>query len=187
MNLFGGVTREIVRPPVPLPRRRPVVVARQTASLDRLSGGRLVLGVGSGAFPFEFDYCGEEPDHRVRGAMLDEHLELLDRLWTGEPVQHAGVHYRLLNRSKGSAVRGPRVQADRKRYRSAVQNALYAGGVEVIGRDLEADPRDAGLGDFERGSEHAVDRRCRVERFERAVMRFGAFRPRHACSPARRR
>jgi len=79
----------------PLPRRRPLVVARQTASLDRLSGGRLVLGVGSGAFPFEFDYCGEEPDPRVRGAMLDEHLELLDRLWTGEPVHHVGVHYRL--------------------------------------------------------------------------------------------
>jgi probable F420-dependent oxidoreductase len=79
----------------PLPRRRPVVVARQTATLDRLSGGRLVLGVGTGAFPFEFDYCGEEPDHRLRGEMLDEHLELLDRLWTGEPVHHAGAHYRM--------------------------------------------------------------------------------------------
>ena len=53
--------------------------------------GRLVLGVGSGAFPFEWDYCGEEPDPRVRGAMLDEHLELLapghaarDQAGTGE-------------------------------------------------------------------------------------------------------
>ena len=79
----------------PLPRRRPLVVARQTVSLDRLSGGRLVLGVGSGAFPFEWDYCGEEADPRVRGEMLDEHLELLDRLWTGEPVLHRGRHYRL--------------------------------------------------------------------------------------------
>ena len=79
----------------PLPRRRPLVVARQTVSLDRLSGGRLVLGVGTGAFPFEWDYCGEEADHRVRGAMLDEHLSLLDRLWTGEPVRHVGTHYRL--------------------------------------------------------------------------------------------
>ncbi len=78
----------------PLPRRRPVVVARQTVTLDRLSGGRLTLGVGTGAFPFEWDYVGEEADHRVRGEMLDEHLELLDRLWTGEPVHHEGRHYR---------------------------------------------------------------------------------------------
>lgn len=79
----------------PLPRRRPLVVARQTVTLDHLSGGRLVLGVGTGAFPFEWDYCGEEPDPRVRGDMLDEHLELLARLWTGEPVTHEGRHYRL--------------------------------------------------------------------------------------------
>lgn len=79
----------------PLPRRRPVVVARQTATLDRLSGGRLVLGVGIGAMPFEWDYCGEQADPRVRGAMLDEHLELLDRLWSGTPVQHRGRYYRL--------------------------------------------------------------------------------------------
>ncbi len=78
----------------PLPRRRPVVVARQTATLDRLSGGRLILGVGSGGFPFEWGYCGEESDPRVRGEMLDEHLELLDRLWTGEPVRHEGRFYR---------------------------------------------------------------------------------------------
>src|SRR5919205_2642774 len=49
----------------PLPRRRPVVVARQTVTLDRLSGGRLVLGVGIGAFSYEWDYCGEEPDSTV--------------------------------------------------------------------------------------------------------------------------
>lgn len=79
----------------PLPRRRPLVLARQTATLDRLSGGRLVLGVGSGAGPWEWDYCGEQAAPRVRGAMLDEHLHLLDRLWTGRPVRHRGAHYRV--------------------------------------------------------------------------------------------
>ncbi len=79
----------------PLPRRRPLVVARQTATLDRLSGGRLVLGVGTGAGPFEWDFCGEEPDPAVRGDMLDEHLDLLHRLWRGEPVRHEGSHYRV--------------------------------------------------------------------------------------------
>jgi hypothetical protein len=54
-----------------------------------------VLGVGIGALPYEWEYCGEEPDQRVRGAMLDEHLEVLASLWTGKPVRHRGEHYRL--------------------------------------------------------------------------------------------
>lgn len=78
----------------PLPRRRPIVVARQTVTLDRLSQGRLVLGVGIGGGPFEWEYCGEQEDAVIRGQMLDEHLELLERLWTGQPVHHQGRHYR---------------------------------------------------------------------------------------------
>ena len=79
----------------PLPRRRPLVVARQSVTLDRLSGGRLVLGVGIGGGPFEWDYCGEQADAGARGDMLDEQLELLERLWTGEPVRHEGRYYRI--------------------------------------------------------------------------------------------
>ncbi len=97
----------------PLPRRRPVVVARQTVTLDRLSGGRLVLGVGSGGFPFEWDYCGEEPDPRTRGEMLDEHLELLDRLWTGEPVRHEGRFYRVAGPDWAGLCSPPPVQRPR--------------------------------------------------------------------------
>ncbi|MDT0166074.1 LLM class flavin-dependent oxidoreductase [Actinotalea sp. AC32] len=83
----------------PLPRRRPLEVARQTVTLDRLSGGRCVLGVGTGAFPFEWEYLGEEADPAVRGRMLDEHLDLLTRLWSGEPVEHVGTHYRVARTS----------------------------------------------------------------------------------------
>ena len=74
----------------PLPRRRPAKLARETASLDHLSGGRLILGVGIGAMPYEYDYLGEETDTRVRGAMLDEGLEVLTGLWSGEPFGHRG-------------------------------------------------------------------------------------------------
>jgi alkanesulfonate monooxygenase SsuD/methylene tetrahydromethanopterin reductase-like flavin-dependent oxidoreductase (luciferase family) len=78
----------------PLPRRRPVVVARQVASLDRLSQGRLVLGVGTGGDGSrELSATGEELDARARGAMLDEQLEILRAAWTGEPVHHRGRHY----------------------------------------------------------------------------------------------
>ncbi len=77
----------------PLPRRRPTKLARETVSLDHLSRGRLTLGVGIGAGPWEWDYLGEETDLRVRGAMLDEALDLLADLWRGEPVLHEGRFY----------------------------------------------------------------------------------------------
>jgi alkanesulfonate monooxygenase SsuD/methylene tetrahydromethanopterin reductase-like flavin-dependent oxidoreductase (luciferase family) len=79
----------------PLARRRPVKVARETATLDRLSGGRLTLGVGLGSDTFgsEFSITGEEVDDRRRAVMLDESLEILRAAWSGEPVRHRGEHY----------------------------------------------------------------------------------------------
>lgn len=79
----------------PLPRRRPAKVARETATLDRLSGGRLILGVGIGSdrFGAELSKTGEQLDDRRRGQMLDESLAILAAAWSGEPVHHRGVHY----------------------------------------------------------------------------------------------
>ncbi|MCA1712550.1 MAG: LLM class flavin-dependent oxidoreductase [Actinobacteria bacterium] len=80
----------------PLARRRPAIVARQTTALDRLSQGRFVLGVGTGDDgASELSGTGEELDAKVRGAMLDEQLEILRQAWSGEPVRHRGEHYRL--------------------------------------------------------------------------------------------
>lgn len=79
----------------PVPRRRPLQLAREVSTVDRLAGGRLTLGVGIGAGPWEWDYCGEEADPATRGDMLDEALPLMERLWSGEPVRHDGVHYRI--------------------------------------------------------------------------------------------
>ena len=76
----------------PLPRRRPVKLARETATLDLLSAGRLTLGVGI-ANGEELPQTGEELDARVRGRMLDEGLEVLAAAWSGETVQHRGEHY----------------------------------------------------------------------------------------------
>jgi len=78
----------------PLARRRPQVLARQAASLAVLSGGRFVLGLGLGDdWVGEFSAFGDEPDPRVRGRMLDEGLEVLTALLSGERVDHDGAHY----------------------------------------------------------------------------------------------
>ena len=80
----------------PLARRRPWKVARETVTLDRLSGGRLVLGVGLGEPPEdEYGSFGEPTDPAVRAAKLDEGLEVLTRLWSGETVSFQGRHYRV--------------------------------------------------------------------------------------------
>jgi alkanesulfonate monooxygenase SsuD/methylene tetrahydromethanopterin reductase-like flavin-dependent oxidoreductase (luciferase family) len=79
----------------PLARRRPWNVARAAVTLDHLSGGRAVLGVGLGTprGP-EFTAFGEEADPRVRGDLLDEALGLIRDAWSGAPVNHAG-HWRI--------------------------------------------------------------------------------------------
>jgi alkanesulfonate monooxygenase SsuD/methylene tetrahydromethanopterin reductase-like flavin-dependent oxidoreductase (luciferase family) len=80
----------------PLARRRPWNVARQVATLDQLTGGRVTLGVGLGISSGpEFRQFGEESDPRVRGDMLDEGLQILRAAWAGTPVRHAGTHYRV--------------------------------------------------------------------------------------------
>jgi len=77
----------------PLPRRRPQRLARETVAVDRLSGGRLVLGVGLGANRHEFEAFGEIEGLPERAAALDEGLDVLVRLWSGDEVVHRGDHY----------------------------------------------------------------------------------------------
>ncbi|WP_426502268.1 LLM class flavin-dependent oxidoreductase [Dactylosporangium sp. McL0621] len=93
--IAAGTSRLRIGPMVtPLPRRRPAKVARETATLDRLSDGRLTLGVGIGGDASgELSRLGEEPDDRRRGEMLDEALEILAAAWSGSPVRHRGAHY----------------------------------------------------------------------------------------------
>jgi alkanesulfonate monooxygenase SsuD/methylene tetrahydromethanopterin reductase-like flavin-dependent oxidoreductase (luciferase family) len=88
-----ATTRMVIGPLItPLARRRPWVVARQTVTLDHLSGGRLVLGVGLGNDNGrELSAFGEELDPVARGRLLDESLEVLTRLWSGARVTHSGL------------------------------------------------------------------------------------------------
>lgn len=80
----------------PVPRRRPWKLAREAVTLDQLSDGRLILGAGIGYPPDpEFTAFGEPSDETTRGEMLDEGLEILTGLWTGQAFQHSGRHYQL--------------------------------------------------------------------------------------------
>lgn len=78
----------------PVARRRPQQLARQVATLDVLSGGRVTFGAGLGG-PVEDEYAsfGDTTDPKVLAGRLDEALDLLRRYWSGEPVNHDGRHY----------------------------------------------------------------------------------------------
>jgi len=78
----------------PLARRRPWKLARETVTLDILSGGRLTLSVGLGEpQKVEFEMFGEDGDPKVRAARLDEGLEVLIGLWKGKPFSFHGQYY----------------------------------------------------------------------------------------------
>jgi probable F420-dependent oxidoreductase len=72
-----------------LPLRDPVIAAKQAATIDLLSGGRLVLGVGVGG-EFEWEWNAMGLPHAGRGRRVDEYLDLMRALWSGKPVDHAG-------------------------------------------------------------------------------------------------
>jgi hypothetical protein len=77
----------------PLSRRRPWKLAGETVALDHLSNGRLILPVGLGAPETGFDKVGEETDRKTRAKMLDEGLDVLAGLWSGQPFSYSGEHY----------------------------------------------------------------------------------------------
>jgi alkanesulfonate monooxygenase SsuD/methylene tetrahydromethanopterin reductase-like flavin-dependent oxidoreductase (luciferase family) len=95
----------------PLARRRPWKVARETVSLDHLSQGRLILGVGLGSRSrVEFGAFGDSEDPRQRAKLLDESLDILVGLWSGEDFEYQGEYYRVgRTRFKPSPLQKPRI------------------------------------------------------------------------------
>jgi probable F420-dependent oxidoreductase len=77
-----------------VPYRNPVLVAKQLATLDALSDGRLILGIGVGWFEEEFQALGN-PHFRQRGALTDEYIRLYRALWSGQPTEFQGEFYKL--------------------------------------------------------------------------------------------
>ena len=78
----------------PLPRRRPWKVAKEIITLDHLSKGRVILGVGLGVDP-DFNEFGENSDPIIRGQKLDESLEIIKGLWSSESFSYQGKHFKI--------------------------------------------------------------------------------------------
>jgi hypothetical protein len=93
----------------PISRRRPWRVAQEVSTLDHLSGGRAVLGVGLGWPPEEeFVRFGEVSDDAARAELLDEGLDLITALWSGEHVHHDGTHFTVDATMRPAPVQRPR-------------------------------------------------------------------------------
>lgn len=80
----------------PLSRRKPWDLASTTATLDRLSGGRVILSVGMGALHDNWLAFERDQGRKTRAELLDEGLDVLFGLWAGQPFGYEGKHYRVL-------------------------------------------------------------------------------------------
>ena len=165
---IGAATHRVLVGPMvtPLPRRRPQVVAKQATALDRLTGGRCILGLGLGVDTGrELSGFGEVVDLRRRAAMLSEGAEVIDRLMSGDVTGIDGEHYRVDGVSmQPSPVQRPRVPmwfAARTTNRAPLRRAARYDGMCVI----ELDP------DQLRGAvEFVAGERGGLDRFDVAMM-----------------
>jgi len=82
IELFTGIALLI--------QRDPIITAKEAASIDLISGGRFVFGVGAGWNIEELRHHGTDP--KTRGALLDERIEAIRELWTNEPAEYHGNH-----------------------------------------------------------------------------------------------
>ena len=98
------------------PLRKPAVLAKQVATLDYVSGGRAILGLGVGSRQDDFEVTDIELEHR--GGRSEEVIGLLRKAWSGEPVQEPGKVLRLRRRTGGPVSR-ERAYPDLDRRRSA--------------------------------------------------------------------
>jgi Coenzyme F420-dependent N5,N10-methylene tetrahydromethanopterin reductase and related flavin-dependent oxidoreductases len=130
----------------PISRRRPWKLAQEVATLDRLSGGRVILPVGLGAPETGFAKFGEETDRRVRAELLDEGLAILDGLWSGEPFSFQGKHYKLENvQFAPKPIQQPRVPiwvVGAWPYMKSMRRALRCDGILPYRTDRTIEPSD---------------------------------------------
>ena len=109
-----------------LPLLNPVDVAEQVATLDHISEGRFILGIGLGYRPEEFEAMGTSMAHR--GSRITEALRLMRRLWTEDEVTHHGKHFHVTNAR-------PTARPYQKPYPKVWQAAMSDPAVRRVGRE----------------------------------------------------
>lgn len=149
---------------IELPLHNPVVLAKQLASVDVISGGRLIAGFGAGYVEAEFDAVGVSLSER--GLRIDEHLDALIELWTGDPPEYSGqtvafsgidAHPRPIQPGGPPIVLGGIKEPVRRRvitrasgwYLFNTDLSIAAEAMEVITREHERWERPAELGQLE--------------------------------------
>ncbi|HLY30776.1 MAG TPA: LLM class flavin-dependent oxidoreductase [Ktedonobacterales bacterium] len=178
-------TQRITLAPVvtPLPRRRPWKLAREVVTLDHLSNGRVILGVGIGSdFGREFSAYGEPADDKTHGAMLDEGLDVLLGLWSGETFSYQGAHYTIHDaRYTPTPLQEPRIPiwvAGVWPNKRPFQRAARWDGVVPLIRDEQREERPVMPDDVRVMLAYIHEQRTSAEPFDMVVAGFtGAMEP----------
>lgn len=136
VRLATGVVNALFQPPI--------VLARRLATLDRLSGGRLDVGLGQGWLPEEFVATGTSPGRRGRG--FEEHLAVMRACWGRDPVEHHGEDHVIPTATVGpKPVRGADLPVLIGAVaRPAVERAARLGGFVTAVRDWQTSATEIG-------------------------------------------
>jgi len=127
----------------PLSRMRPWKLASETATLDNLSAGRVILSVGLGALDTGFEQFGEVTNRKKRAELLDEGLDILIGLWKGQPFNYLGKHYKIKETDfypPPSPVQQPRIPiwvVGAWPFDISMQRALHFDGLLPIAMDRQ--------------------------------------------------
>jgi len=146
LGAIASATQTILLGPMvtPLPRRRPWVVARQASTVSRLSGGRLVLGVGLGADETgDFTRFGEAIELADRKVMLEDGLDIVRAMWSGSAYRHHGSHYHVeIEDSDPEPHRIPIWTASSNASTGVLARAARCDGIYHNPEDHEATPEE---------------------------------------------
>lgn len=145
----------------PLPRRQILKLARETVTLDRLSRGRLILGLGLGSdLGREYSALGGVVDARQRGRVLDEGVAVLTALWAGETVHHRGAVVADGVRAIPGPVQQPRIPlwfGVNRTTGSPIERAARYDGIFPLGMDVAGVARIADTVKTIRGDREGFD------------------------------
>ncbi len=159
----------------PLARLKPWTLAGQTATLDNLSGGRVILSVGLGAVHEGWTAFGEVSDRKARAELLDEGLDILTGLWAGQPFRYEGKHYHVRETSflpPPPPVQRPRIPiwvVGAWPHAKSMRRALRYDGLIPSVIDPETGARQATATELAEIQRYAADERAQTTPFDFVV------------------